>query len=232
MSVFVPVIILVLAMLIQGSMQLSQGIFSIFYHSTLAKFSHKKTDDLSLSFLLGVEFFFAIIFMSIYAAVNFLFLNLVDYSIVFWIFAGIAFAIAICLFCFYFRKTIATALFIPRRVAASFVTHATHVRTRRDAFALGFFSNLPELIFTLPLIIIVCFLLTTFPSPASCFIIIPYIIIAVIPLFVIRTLFSTRHNLAFVTRLRARLKPVIRTILSLSFITIAALLIYLGVIYG
>ncbi len=55
MSNFAPVIIIVLIILIQGLLQLSPGIFSIFYHSAQGKTTKKTADNLSLHFILGTE---------------------------------------------------------------------------------------------------------------------------------------------------------------------------------
>ena len=63
MSFFISVIILVLAMLIQVSMQLTPGTFALFYHYALGKNSRTKADNLSLYFTLGVITFMAIVWI-------------------------------------------------------------------------------------------------------------------------------------------------------------------------
>ena len=219
-------------MLIQGSLQLSPGIFSIFYHSALAKKSAKKADDLSLSFILGVETFLTAMLLFIFQIVNFLLLILIDPAVFYWTFAGIFFAEAIIVFCVYFRKSPATTLFIPRRIARNYQTYAASAKTRRDTFLLGFFSGIPELIFTFPLFILLAFITSFTPELSSSLSFIPYIIIAVVPLFTIRTLFRSGLNLASITRLRTKFKPLIRLILALSYLFIAICLIYLGVTNG
>jgi small-conductance mechanosensitive channel len=70
MSFFISVGIIFLAMLIQSLMQLMPGIFAIFYHSALGKTSRQKADDLSLSFILGVELFTALFFVVAYAIIS------------------------------------------------------------------------------------------------------------------------------------------------------------------
>ena len=61
MSIFISVVILILVALIQISMQLTPGIFMLFYHYALGKKSRNKADDLNLSFILGAETFIATI---------------------------------------------------------------------------------------------------------------------------------------------------------------------------
>ena len=232
MSAFAPVIIIILAMLIQGSLQLTPGVFSIFYHSALGKLSSKKTDDLSLYFILGVEVYLAAILLAVFFIVSFCLSQFSLSPAVFWVLSGIAFAEAgATLFC-YFRRSKATALFIPRLAAASLSSRARKARTRRQAFTLGFLSSIPELVFTLPLFVTMIFAMFLIPNLANSLILTLYIIIIIAPLFTVRTFFRADHNLGSITRLRTRLKPLIRFILCLSFLGIALILIYLGVIYG
>lgn len=232
MSIFISVVIIVLAMLIQGLLQLTPGIFSIFYHSALGKLSAKKTDNLSLSFILGVECYLAIMLLSVFFIVNFLLSYLVSYSTIFWVLSSLSFTMALLFFLLYFRKSTATALFISRRTAKNLDLRATTAKSRLDAFALGFFSGVPELVFTLPLFVILIFAMSYIPGLTSTLILLPYIIIVITPLFTIRTLFRTGSNLASITRLRTKLKPLIRWAITISFLLIAFGLIYLGAIYG
>ena len=50
MSFLTSIIIILLVVVILTFMQLSTGVFSIFYHYSTAKHSRKKADDLSLDF--------------------------------------------------------------------------------------------------------------------------------------------------------------------------------------
>ena len=98
MSIFISVIILIMLSLIQFLMQLSSGIFMLFYHYALGKKSAKIADNLSLYFILGVEFFTAAVWFTV-------FLILPDASpILFWILAGILFAESLASLFFYYRK--------------------------------------------------------------------------------------------------------------------------------
>ncbi len=95
--------------------------------------------------------------MSVFFVVSSLFIPIIDYIVLFWTFAGLFFATAIVMAFFYFRKTKATALFISRKVARNYRLRAESVKSRSDAFLLGFFSSIPELVFTLPLFILLAF---------------------------------------------------------------------------
>ena len=78
MSIFIPVAILIVATLIQAFMQLTPGVFALFYHYALGKNSSTKADDLSLHFILGVITFIVITWLLIYALIFSIFYNKKD----------------------------------------------------------------------------------------------------------------------------------------------------------
>lgn len=211
------------------------GTFSIFYHYALGKTSAKKANDRSLSFILGVEIFISFAWLFVYAIIFAIFYNSIDFcpNLFFWIISGIFLAESIAILFFYFRRGKSAALFIPRCTATALSMHAKKAKTRSDAITLGFFASLPELIFTLPLYIISAIILlntTVFPRAL---IILLYILVSIIPLFIIRFYYSTGHNLAEITRFRVRLKPILRLIISFLYFFLAIIILNLGVInYG
>lgn len=216
-------------MLIQAFLQLTPGIFSLFYHSALAKTSDKKADDLSLSFILGTEIFNTIIFLSIFSVIAYL-ISFPDFinGIFIWILAGTLGALSVASFLYYFRKS-GTALFIPRKIAHSLTLRARNAKTRTDAITLGFFSGVMELFFTIPLFIICSLVslqnLAIFPSES---VLILYIIVATIPLFTLRTFFRGNLNLADIQRLRTKNKSFFRLTITLGYLLLAILAIILG----
>ncbi|MDO4752919.1 MAG: hypothetical protein Q4A36_01620 [Candidatus Saccharibacteria bacterium] len=233
MSVFTSLTIILLAMVIQAFMQLTPGIFMIFYHHSLGKTSNKKADDRSLSFILGAEICIAIIFLAIYIIVSF-FVNEKDFpsNIFLWIMFGIFLLEAIITFFFYFRprsKKIAkskntTILFIPRHITENLIYHAEQTKNRSDTIVLGMVACVFELIFTLPLYIISSVAIFNISINVGFVFIVAYIIIATIPLFTIRTLFRTGHNLAEIQRSRVRKKTFFRLVISISFLLLAILI--------
>lgn len=222
-------------MLIQGFLQTSPAVFSIFYHHALGKTTAKKADDQSLSFILGTEIATAVFFLITYFIVTFLaaektLLN----SIFLWVMTGIFVACALFTFFFYFRpgkknkKT--TKLFIHRHVAESFIFHTNNNKNRTDTILLGFLCAAVELIFTLPLFIISSVEILSLSPRFNFIFIIAYIVVATIPLFTIRTLYRTGHNLAEIEKLRIKRKMLFRIVLSASYLGIAILTFISGVI--
>ena len=209
-------------MLIQSFMQLSPGVFALFYHHALGKKSHKKIGDFSLCFVLGAEVFIATIFIItcifVFAAYNKCSYNT---SVFPWLMAGIFLAEAIASLFFYYKKGKTTELFIPRAFAKNLIDHSQKVKTRSDAFILGFLSGISELFFTLPLFIIIIVKLIDFSTISRAIAIILYIILTISPLVHIYVLYRTDHNLAEIERLRLRFKPFIRIFMCLGFILLA-----------
>ena len=76
MSVFVSVGIVILAMLIMAFLQLSSGVFSLFYHYASGKYSKSRASDMTLFFILGTETAAACLFFCSY-----LFWHMVDLMI-------------------------------------------------------------------------------------------------------------------------------------------------------
>lgn len=229
MSVLTSLIILFLAMLIQAFLQLTPAIFTLFYHSALAKTSEKKADDLSLSFILGVEVFHAIIFLSVFSIISWAISSPhFETEILNWILAGIFGALSVASFFYYFRSR-GTELFIPRKIAKNLSTRAKNLKTRSDAWILGFFAGVPELLFTLPLFMICSLTALKFAGLSTPTIIILYILVATVPLFILRALFRGGLNLADIQRLRVKNKSFFRLTITLGYLFLAFLIIANGV---
>ena len=226
MSFFISVGIIFLAMLIQSLMQLMPGIFAIFYHSVLGKTTRKKADDMSLSFILGVEIFAAVFFVVSYTIISVCATQHPFYEDIFpWIAIAIFFSETVASFLFYYRKSKTSELFISRTAAKNLTTRASNVKNRSDTIALGLLSNVCELPFTLPLFFIVSSrALKTFSSISFVSIFL-YILAAILPIIIIRIFYHTGHNLAFIERFRTKNKTFFKFAISLSYLMIALLLI-------
>lgn len=233
MSIFTSAIILLLVMLIQAFLQLTPGVFAIFYHHTRGKFSTRRADDLSLHFYLGVEIFTAIIFLALFAIISLLF-NLFPHFM-FQIFpfclAGVAFATSVLLFLCYFRRRglLSTALFISRTHAAQLTYRADHAKSRTDAFLLGALAPLFELGFSIPLYLLCIYIALSAPAFEARWVVICYILATLAPLFFIHAFYKSGHTLAALQRFRVRSKPFLRFLLTLGYLGLAIAIIIYGV---
>lgn len=223
-------------MVIQSFLQLSPGVFSIFYHENLAKTSSKKADDRAFSFILGVEICVAIVFLTIYIITNFVITkNSFPDALFFYILSGILALEAILTFFFYFRPSKkaqkssgSTKLFLPRYLAASLVERAGSAKNRSDGVLLGIISTALELFFTLPLYIMASISIF-YISPNTGFVfIIAYIIIATVPLFAIRTFYHADHNLAEIQRARVKRKFAVKIVIAGCFLALAIITLIIG----
>lgn len=221
-------------MLIVVSLKLIPGIFGLFYHYASGKYSEKKVSDLSIFFIFGVETLPVIIFLLANLLLNFfIFTNLNPSGDIFlYIAIGLLISLCIAFFLFYFRRGRGTKTFISRKTAKNFDTRAKNIKTRSDAFILGFISGFPELIFTLPLYIIVLinisknYIITNTVS----FILLLFALSTVIPLFFLYAYFRNGNNLANFERLRIKNKTFFRIFIPLLYLLIAFLILIFEVI--
>lgn len=229
-------------MLIQSFLELNPRLFAIFYHRALGKTSSKKADDRALSFILGTEIFTAIVFLIVYLVISYIINNVGILSPIFlWVMSGIFVLEAFAALFFYYRpkksrlksrssraRKSLTGLFLPADLKNSLIYHAEHSNNRSATIVLGIVTTSLELCFTLPLYIIMSICIYyTFMNLSSIYIII-YIIVATIPLFLIRTCFRTDRTLADVIRIFIKKSPWTKLILPFSYFMLAIVTLIIG----
>lgn len=227
----VSVIICVLAMLIQAILQLTPSTFMLFHHYAIGKNSAKKADDLSLNFILGVEIFTVVMWLIVYAVIFALTSWQPDFfgEAFLWVMAGVFAALGVASFLWYFRAGAGTRLFISRKIARNLLGRIKNARTRSDALMLGMVIGVFELIFTLPLYIIVMVELMGVTIYPRILVVLCYTVATMAPLFLIRGAYRAGQNLASIERWRVRQKFAIKILLSASFMTLAVMMVILGV---
>lgn len=231
MSILTSVGILLFSVFACAFLQLTPSVFLIFYHYASAKYSRKNALDFSSFFVVGVAAMTALVLFLLYFAIfHFLAdnpgLNLDFYT---WIVAGILIALGIfCLF-FYYRKGPGTQLFISRNFAEKITLQARKVRKPFDAFSLGLATGTVELIFNLPIYIVVITEIINFPveneviRPTLLFLFTLCTMFSV--LFVRGQFYNFGHNLAEIERKREKYKTFKKIMLSFSYFVLAGLLI-------
>ena len=229
MSVLTPVGIIVFSMLIAAFLQLVPGIFLIFSHFVTGKYSKNKASDLTAFFIFGVETATITMFLATYAILCSA-SSIIDSTAFAWIAAGIFIALSLITLTLYFRKGRGSRLFISRSFAKSIRTKVTTVKSRSDAFFLGFFSIVPELFFTLP-IYFACSVAIMQLAPTSfgrAGLIVLFALTSIAPLLILHA-FSRTHTTADFIRFRFQNKSFFRFALSLFYLFLAILII-LGVL--
>ncbi|MBQ3353071.1 hypothetical protein IJG89_01855 [Candidatus Saccharibacteria bacterium] len=234
MSVFASVEILILAMLIVSLLQLTPGIFLLFSHFALGKYSRRKASNLSLFFIFGAEIFIAAVFISLYYILYALNSTPIDFNcdLIAWISAGVLTAIGTLFPMCYFRKGAGTKLFIPRSFATKISDRALTSKSRSDAFVLGFISGVPELIFTIPLYIVAILeIMRVGETPIiRGALVLAFVLITITSLMIYHIKFSLGYNLAEFERARVRNKNFTRFFLSLLYILTAIIIITFRII--
>lgn len=233
MSDLTPVGILLLAMLIMTSLQLVPGLFILFSHYKLGQFSKTKASDLSTFFILGAETAVVLFSLAVYAILNASPLIASFFSTPYfnWLLAGIFLALSILFYAIYYQKSSGSELFISRRFATRCQDKIKLAKSRSDAFFLGLFAGLPELIFTFPLYFVVNLVILHLAATSverALFILI-FTFSAILPLIICHFLFSTHHTLADILRFRFKNKAFFRFFITFCYFLIA-ILIVLGVL--
>lgn len=221
MSIFTSVGIVILVMLIQALLQLTPGVFAIWYHYALGKNSKNKTLELSGYFTAGVEFVVAIFMIVIYLTT----LTIPNDDLANLILAGISIAMSLFVFFKYYRKGRGTELFISRQCANNLYKKARSARKKSDIFVLGVVAYLNELFLTLPLLIILAMQTTFFTTSQQIVFFIMYILAAIMPICIIRNGFLHDKNLADIQKMRVKNKNFYRIFIGFAYITIAILII-------
>lgn len=219
MSFFTSVGILLLATLIMATLQLTPGIFLIFYHYASGKNSTKKASKYAFSFILGTLAYSLIMFLLLYA-VYFSFFYMhpnLEKGLFLWIMGGIFLALSIISCLFYFRKGKGTELLISRGVSQKIFTRARLIKSKKEAFLLGLFSGTAELVFTFPVYIIAVSAANNMDSILKILFVTIFVIAAVIPVFVYYVMFRSGANLAEIERRRVKNKTFIRIMLTISY---------------
>lgn len=210
-------------MLLQNFLQLAPGVFAYFYHYAFGKYSKKAAGFLTNFFLFGFLLANAAIFTIVFFAVS-------DSELLRAIMAGIFVALGVAGAAFYFRRSSASELYIPRRLSAALLKKARKSNKAFGALLLGAMSALSECLFTVPLYIMATLQIKYFDSGLIQFELIAIdLVLLLIPFIIFRVLFHSGGNLADIIRMRVRNKNYCRLMLLFVFILLAAGLYNFGV---
>lgn len=214
--------IMIVAMLIQASLQLLPSIVMIFRHYVYAKQTQKKAKYLMAYFLLGAAGAVALILTMSYMSIP-------DVPLTRWILAGVLIALAGASIWLYFRKGQQTELFLPRSMARNLVERVKGVSKRSDALILGLATSFLELAFSLPVYVVVAVKLNGFYSGVlRAELVLMNVLATMIPAILILMLYRSGKNLAEIQRTRVKNKKFYRILLSVCYLTLAVLVMGFG----
>ena len=223
MSFFTSAGIIVLATLIGASLQLTPGIFLIFYHYAIGKNSKKKANNLALSYIFGVLLYSIVMFLLLYAVYFSFFYTHphLEKGLFMWIMAGVFFALSIAAIFFYYRKGKGTELFVSRGISQKIFIRARNIETKKEAFMLGLFSGTAELLFTFPVYIIAVSAANNIDSISKIFFAMVFVLSSTVPILTYFVMYRSGANLANIERRRVKNKNFIRFMLALAYVLLA-----------
>ena len=231
MSVLTSLGILILALFACGFLRLVPSIFAIFYHYASAKNSRDNTLKLSSFFIVGHMIMAMVILFVIYFALyHFLLDNpTFDVNAFYWVIAGILALLSLFLFCVYYRRGKGTQLFIGRKIAKSITTRARGAKKASDIFVLGMTSGVFELIFILPVYVVVILEIMNFKGGNILYqplLFFTFVIFSMSSVFAVRgQYYRKRKNLAEIHRAQVKNRTFYRFMLSVSFLLLAVFIV-------
>lgn len=221
MSSLTSVGIVILAMLIQATLQLAPGVFAIFYHYALGKNSQEKVLDLSGYFVVGAEMVAALMLMAIY----FIMLKMPETAVLDYILGGMLAALGLFMLMGYYRRGKGTELFITRKSAAGFYEKAKHARKKSDILVLGIVTGMAELFLTLPLMMTVVRETMNWEMWWQIAAMALYVLMTMSGVGAVRGRFLRGNNLAEIERARVRNKNFYRVMIAVMYFAMAGLMI-------
>lgn len=214
MGVFVSLGIVILAMLVQAFLQLTPGLYMLFRHQTNGKWRGY--------FALGAATTIAVLLM----VVNYV---VFDSTILRWIMVGVLVAYGVFCFFSYYRKGEGTELIISRRVAKTLTIRTKRAKSSSDAFILGAMGEFAESIFIVPLMITTV-LGANGIDDYRLWVLLCYVVAAVIPLLIIEIYYQCDKNLSEIQKIRVKNKNFYRIMIGACCLVMAMLMASVGVL--
>ncbi len=218
MSDLLSIATIVLAGIVQASLQLSLGGLVLLYHSSMGQHKRRKTRYLAKSYIWGAC---TISFVCV-CAIAFLIQQLLGVAVSQeWMLISIGALIACSLVMWlgYFRDGNGTELWLPKCLSRYITRRAKHTNDNIEAFSLGMLSAFAELPITVAIYFIVanCLLNARFPLLAALL----YILIVATPMIVLKFSIKAGKNVVAAQKWRIRNKRFASLFSGSSFVVLA-----------
>jgi hypothetical protein len=210
-----------LAALVHATLQLGVGSLVLLYHESARKHVQKTTKSLVSSFMAGIG---AMVFLGL-ASTAFVITNFFGGGLVVKILAaviGLLVALAVTVWCFYYRAGSTSELWLPRSVAEFIDMRARMTESNTEAFSLGVLAYIGELPFVLILSVVAGNSLADLPElwrPVGAAI---YTLIAILPLIVVRAAAKTGKTAQMIQKWRLNNQTFLIVVSGLGFATLGA----------
>jgi len=222
MSDLLSIATIVLAGIIQASLQFGLGGLVLLYHSSTGRHKRRKTRYLAKSYIWGAG---AVSFLGVNAGA-FVILNLFGGAMTQeWIMVCVG-ALAACslvMWMGYYRDGKGTELWLPKSFSRFITRRARRTNDNIEAFSLGILSAFAELPISIAIYFTVanCLLSVRFPLLAA----ILYVAIAILPMFILKLSIKSGKNVVSAQKWRIRNKRFIKFFSGSGFAVLALFMV-------
>lgn len=219
MEILVPFGVVVLAGLIQASMQLNLGTLLLLYHASLGKHIKRKTRHIVDTYITGVAVLVVLMLATLILTLERYFGGMLYVEEIVIVITMMV-ALAVLIWMFYYRSGRSTELWLPRSVAKFIDRRAKLTDSNVEAFSLGMLTSLAEMPFTLILLIVSANSILTLPPVQQLIAILLYAAITIVPLVVFRIAIRRGQSVVSIQRWRIKHKNFLRFLTGLGFIVL------------
>ncbi len=229
LTIFSAIGVIILAALAHATLQMNLGSLLLLYHESLGKHVKKRTKFLVSNYIFGAFF---LILTSLAATAYFIFLffeaNLSTICLV--TLTGILVALTLCIWLFYYRTGRSTELWLPKPIAKYIVRRAKQTDSNIEAFALGLLASFAETPFFIVLMMIAADSLLKLPMPLQIAMFIIYVLIALLPLIILRLAVKHGKTVVEIQKWRLKNKNFLKILSGTFFVTLAVFLLAFRII--
>lgn len=221
MSDLLCVATIVLAGLVQTSLQLSLGGLILLYHSSMGHHRRRKTRFLAKNYIIGAAVISFLMVCSLAFLISSLFNGALKTEYL-TVCVGAFLGSAIVMWFFYFRKGRNTELWLPRSFTRFITRRAKSTNDNIEAFSLGMLSSFAEMPLSIALYFVVANCILTMSDQYQIFAILGYTILSVLPLVILKLRIKSGQNVVDFQKARLRNKAYLRIISGSGFAILAA----------
>ena len=221
MSDLLCIATIVLAGIVQASLQLSLGGLILLYHASMGRHRRRKTRSLTRHYILGAGVISFLMVCALAFMISSLFNGALktEYLI---ICVGVFLASALVMWLFYYRRGRNTELWLPRSFTRFIQRRAKTTNDNVEAFSLGMLSSFAEMPLSIALYFVVANCILNLSAQDQIIAVIGYTIMSIIPLLVLKLRVRTGQNVVEVQKWRVRNKAFARIISGSGFLVLAA----------
>ena len=221
--------VIILAAIAHASLQMNLGSLLLLYHESLGKHIKKRTKFLVTNYIFGVAF---LITTSLAATAYFihLFFGSSLSVVCLTILVSLLVALTICIWLFYYRSGRSTELWLPKPIARYITRRAKQTDSNIEAFALGLLASFAETPFVIVLMLAGADSLLKLPFILQMTMFFIYILIAILPLAILRVAVRHGKTVVEIQKWRLKNKNFLKILSGTLFITLAIFLVAFRII--